>query len=76
MIGRLRGRSVGEIGVRGAQLAAVLLERAGLYPAGREPAPDRLRKLLHHNGDPGTLVEQFRIRAAPVFPAIDRKSVV
>jgi hypothetical protein len=72
LIGRLRGRTVGELGVRSAQLAAVLLERAGLYPAGREPAPDRLQKLLGTPAGPGTLVEQFRARPAPAFPAMDQ----
>ncbi|MGE5926797.1 MAG: alginate lyase family protein [Gemmatimonadota bacterium] len=72
MIGRLRGRSVGEIGVRSAQLAAVLLERAGLYPSGREPAPERLQTLLVRASDPAALLEQFRLRPAPVFPAMDQ----
>jgi uncharacterized heparinase superfamily protein len=72
MIGRLRGRSVGELGVRSAQFAAVLLERAGLHPAGREPAPDRLKKLLTTPGDAEALVTQFRARPAPVFPAMDQ----
>ena len=72
MIGRLRGRSFGELGFRGAQLAAVFLERAGLHPAGREPAPGRMQKVLHGLSDPGTLRAQLAARPAPVFPAMDQ----
>ncbi|HEU4829910.1 MAG TPA: alginate lyase family protein [Gemmatimonadales bacterium] len=72
MIGRLRGRSIGELRFRGAQLAAVFLERAGWHPEAREPAPDRLHRILTGTTDPVGLLENFRARPAPVFPAMDQ----
>lgn len=71
MIGRLRGRTLGEIRVRSAQLAAVLLERAGWHPEGREPSDERIASLVQGGADPAALLADFRARAAPVFPAMD-----
>ena len=71
MIGRLRGRSIGEIRVRSAQLAAVLLERAGWHPEGQEPTPDRFPSLLRGTAEPAVLLYEFRTRPSPVFPAMD-----
>ena len=62
MIGRLRGRTLGEIRVRSAQLAAVLLERAGWHPEGREPSDERIASLVQGGADPAALLADFRAR--------------
>ena len=71
MIGRLRGRTLGEIRVRSTQFAAVLLERAGWHPDAHEPSDARFPSLVRSGADPATLLEEFRRRTAPVFPAMD-----
>lgn len=71
MIERLRGRSFGEIRVRSAQLAAVLLERAGWYPEGQEPTANRFPAILRGTAEPAVLLYEFRTRPSPVFPAMD-----
>lgn len=71
MIGPLRGRSLGELRFRSAQIATVLLERAGWHPEGKEPSAERFASLVGGDPDPTALLEAFRTRAAPVFPAMD-----
>jgi hypothetical protein len=70
MIGRLKGRSIREIGVRGGQAAAVLLERAGLAEHRRTPDASRFSRWVVSPG-PRAALEAFRRRDAPAFPSFD-----
>ncbi|HEX8423222.1 MAG TPA: alginate lyase family protein, partial [Pyrinomonadaceae bacterium] len=78
LLQKLRGRSLTELGVRGGQAAACLLERAGLSNDARVPAGAAFSRLLdaEQRGGAGlapeALLERFRARPShPFFAAFN-----
>lgn len=74
---RLRGRSVDELRVRGAQALTSWLERSARAVAAPDVAPETLVRRLTPEAaaDPDTLLERFRVRERPWFFAGARDAV-
>lgn len=72
VLGKLKGRSLDELRVRGAQQCAVWAERRGWSQAARLPGDDEFFQLLDAkplagNMTPAALLKYFQTRQAPAF---------